>query len=122
MVTGGVKAVLQLEGAALFVAALCAYWFTGGNWWLFLVLFFVPDVSFAAYLVTPKIGALAYNILHSTIGAFVLAAIGWWLGNVLVQHIAIIWFGHVGFDRAVGYGLKYASDFKDTHLGRIGRA
>jgi hypothetical protein len=23
-------------------------------------------------------------------------------------------------DRALGYGLKYETDFKDTHLGRIG--
>ena len=44
------------------------------------------------------------------------------MSNAIVQHIAIIWFAHVGLDRAVGYGLKYASDFKDTHLGRIGRA
>jgi hypothetical protein len=24
------------------------------------------------------------------------------------------------FDRLLGYGLKYSSDFRDTHLGRIG--
>lgn len=29
---------------------------------------------------------------------------------------------HVGFDRALGYGLKLPTGFKDTHLGRIGRA
>ena len=34
----------------------------------------------------------------------------------------LIWIAHVGFDRALGYGLKYASGFGDTHLGRIGRA
>ena len=28
---------------------------------------------------------------------------------------------HVGFDRMLGYGLKYASAFNETHLGRIGR-
>jgi hypothetical protein len=28
---------------------------------------------------------------------------------------------HVGMDRALGYGLKLPTDFKDTHLGRIGR-
>jgi hypothetical protein len=26
---------------------------------------------------------------------------------------------HVGMDRAVGYGLKYPTHFKDTHLQRI---
>jgi hypothetical protein len=29
---------------------------------------------------------------------------------------------HIGFDRALGFGLKYASGFGDSHLGRIGRA
>lgn len=33
----------------------------------------------------------------------------------------LIWSAHIGFDRALGYGLKYASGFGATHLGRIGR-
>jgi hypothetical protein len=35
--------------------------------------------------------------------------------------IAIIWAAHIGFDRALGYGLKYPTAFSDTHLGRIGK-
>jgi hypothetical protein len=31
--------------------------------------------------------------------------------------VGLIWLGHVGFDRMAGYGLKYDSDFKHTHLG-----
>ena len=34
----------------------------------------------------------------------------------------IIWGAHVGFDRALGYGLKYSTGFGFTHLGLIGRA
>ena len=34
--------------------------------------------------------------------------------------LALIWAAHIGFDRALGYGLKYPSGFGDTHLGRIG--
>jgi hypothetical protein len=26
---------------------------------------------------------------------------------------------HIGMDRALGFGLKYETDFKDTHLGRV---
>ena len=33
----------------------------------------------------------------------------------------IIWCAHIGFDRALGYGLKYSSGFGHTHLGRVGR-
>ncbi len=29
--------------------------------------------------------------------------------------------GHVGMDRLAGYGLKYPTAFRDTHLGRIGK-
>ena len=35
--------------------------------------------------------------------------------------IACIWAAHVGFDRLLGYGLKYGTSFGDTHLGRRGR-
>ena len=27
---------------------------------------------------------------------------------------------HRAVDRLLGYGLKYATDFRDTHLGRVG--
>lgn len=38
--------------------------------------------------------------------------------------VATIWAAHIGFDRALGYGLKYPTGFADTHLGplRGGRA
>jgi hypothetical protein len=29
----------------------------------------------------------------------------------------IFWLAHIGFDRSLGYGLKYSSGFKHTHLG-----
>lgn len=34
---------------------------------------------------------------------------------------ALIWIAHVGMDRALGYGLKRDTGFRDTHLGRIGK-
>ena len=41
-------------------------------------------------------------------------------GETLWQGVALVWFAHIGMDRAMGYGLKYETDFRDTHLGRIG--
>jgi hypothetical protein len=29
---------------------------------------------------------------------------------------ALIWLAHIGFDRMLGFGLKYHNGFKDTHL------
>ncbi len=119
------KRLLQAEGLALFAASLVAFSTLNASWWMYAILFCVPDVAFLGYLAGPRIGAFAYDVLHSTIGPILLAGVAWWLGfdilgQVLIA-IAAIWIGHVGFDRMLGYGLKYASGFKDTHLGKIGR-
>jgi hypothetical protein len=33
--------------------------------------------------------------------------------------LGLIWFAHIGVVRAIGYGLKYPTGFKDTHLQRV---
>jgi hypothetical protein len=30
--------------------------------------------------------------------------------------LALIWIGHIELDRMLGFGLKYPTRFKDTHL------
>ncbi|MGZ8984451.1 MAG: DUF4260 family protein [Methylotenera sp.] len=32
----------------------------------------------------------------------------------------VVWCAHIGFDCALGYGLKYSTGFYFTHLGIIG--
>jgi hypothetical protein len=81
-------------------------------------MFLVPDVSFAAYAAGPAVGAVAYNVAHSyavpvAVGAILHAA-------GLSVAVPLIWVAHIGFDRTFGYGLKYATGFGDTHLGRLG--
>jgi Domain of unknown function (DUF4260) len=103
------------------VAATVALYFDGGYAvWAFLVFLLAPDVSFAGYLAGPRFGAVAYNLAHTyafpvAIGAGCLLAgeTGWPL------QVALIWAAHIGIDRVLGYGLKYPTGFKDTHLGRI---
>jgi hypothetical protein len=41
------------------------------------------------------------------------------LGLPFGLQIALIWGAHIGMDRAVGYGLKYADAFKHTHLSEV---
>jgi hypothetical protein len=118
---GGVRQLLRLEGLLLLGGATALFWRAGGDWRLFAILFLVPDISFAGYLAGPRAGAAAYNAMHSTIGPLLLAAAGLAFGQTLVLTVALIWFAHVGFDRALGYGLKHARGFAFTHLGRIGR-
>ncbi len=118
---GGVRALLRLEGLGLLCGAVALYGRSGGDWRLFAVLFLTPDLSFLGYLGGPRAGAAAYNAMHSTLGPLLLAAVGIALAQPLAVSIALIWLAHVGFDRALGYGLKYGAGFSFTHLGRIGR-
>jgi hypothetical protein len=121
-VRGHLRALLRIEGLALFGVAMALYHVAGGAWWVVAVLFLAPDLSFAAYLGGPRLGAMAYNALHATIGPLLLGLAGLLLPSPIAVSIALIWLAHIGFDRALGYGLKYAAGFGFTHLGRIGPA
>jgi hypothetical protein len=112
--------LLQLEGAALFALALFLYPKVHDSWLMFLALFLAPDLSMAGYLAGPRVGALAYNAAHVTLGPIVLAIAGFLYPAVLLIALALIWIAHIGIDRALGYGLKYQAGFRFTHLGRIG--
>ena len=120
MISGGPKLLLRVEGLVLFAAGLVAFLYLKQSAWIFAGLFFVPDLSMVAYFAGPKPGAIVYNIFHATIGPLLLVVYGVLLGELFAQVLASIWLAHIGLDRAIGYGLKYATDFKDTHLGRIG--
>jgi hypothetical protein len=119
-VHGSVRVWLRLEGLIAFGLATYLYANAGHSWLLFGALFFTPDVSFTAYLAGPRIGAAIYNAVHSYVGPLAVAAV---LSTTAGAGLpfALIWGAHVGFDRALGYGLKYPTAFRDTHLGRIGR-
>jgi hypothetical protein len=111
---------LRLEGLAAFIVALLVYAHLHASWWMFAILFLVPDISMVGYLLGPRIGALAYNLFHTYTVPAALA---------IVMHFSkhsfslpAIWVAHIGFDRAMGYGLKYKTGFNHTHLGLIGRA
>ena len=114
--------MLRLEGLAALIAALLAYHALNQTWWLFVILFLTPDLSFAAYGLGPRIGATVYNTVHAYVTAAVAALLGYALAQPILIAIAVIWIAHIGMDRALGYGLKYPTGFGDTHLGRIGKA
>jgi hypothetical protein len=120
-VTGGPRTLLRLEGLTLFAGTTMLYAVWGGSWWLYAILFLAPDLSFAGYLAGPRIGAIVYNAAHSYLTPIALMTTGSTLGSPLALFIAMIWLAHIGFDRALGYGLKYATGFGFTHLGRIGK-
>jgi hypothetical protein len=115
------SALLRLEGAAVFAAALAIYAAAGFSWPLFIVLFLAPDIAMLAYLAGPRIGAAGYNLTHTYVAALALVLAGFFSGTAAATALGLIWVAHIGFDRALGYGLKYPTSFHDTHLGPIGR-
>ena len=120
-VTGGVRTLLQIDGLTLFLGMLLLYGVWGGSWWLFAILFLVPDLSFVGYLAGPRNGALLYNAAHTYMPPLILNVLGFGFASPLLLSIAMIWLAHIGIDRALGFGLKYETGFGFTHLGRIGR-
>jgi hypothetical protein len=121
-VSGGVRTLLRVEGLTLFAGMTLLYGLWGGPWWVYAVLILAPDLSFLGYLAGPKIGAIIYNAAHSYLVPMTLMTAGFGFAPPLLVSVAMIWLAHIGFDRALGYGLKYSTGFGFTHLGRIGRA
>ena len=111
--------LIRLEGALLLGLSALLYWVNGGSWVLFALLLFAPDLSMFGYLAGPRIGAAVYNAFHAYPLPTVLAAYGLLGVSPVAVSVALIWLAHVGMDRLTGYGLKYPSGFKDTHLNRL---
>jgi hypothetical protein len=120
-VTGGVRVVLRLEGLAAVAGAVLLYAHNGFSWPLFALLFLTPDLAMLAYLAGPRAGAAAYNLVHTYTAALTLTLAGFLGSWPLVAAGGLIWTAHIGFDRALGFGLKYITGFGDSHLGRMGR-
>jgi hypothetical protein len=110
------RSYLRLEGLAAFVGALAVYFALDGVLWLLAVLALGPDLSMAGYLAGQRVGSLTYNVFHTYTLPLALAAVGVWLASTFALHVAAIWTGHIGADRLLGYGLKYETGFKQTHL------
>ena len=116
-----VDLAIRLEWATVAVVGIVLYALSGTSWWLFALLILAPDLSMLGYLAGPRVGAIAYNALHILVVPLLLALAGYVLINSMATAIGLIWIIHIAVDRALGYGLKLSSGFRDTHLGRIGR-
>lgn len=113
----------RVEGAGIFTASIALAGFTQSGWplWIWPLALLAPDLSMLGYLAGPRIGAAVYNAAHLYANGLILALLGLMIGSPDLIAAGGIWMAHVGIDRALGYGLKTAAGFQDTHLGRIGR-
>jgi hypothetical protein len=111
--------LLHAEGGVMLAASILAYHQVGGNWWLFALLFFTPDISALGYLFNVRIGATCYNVIHVEVLPAALALVGFLMAEPFLMALACIWFAHIGMDRLLGFGLKYPTRFPDTHLQHV---
>src|SRR5258708_14088320 len=89
-VTGGVRALLRLEGLTLFAGMTLLYAVWDGSWLVYAILFLAPDLSFAAYLPGPKPGTIGYNAPHTSMAPVSLMVAGFALSSPLPLSIAMI--------------------------------
>ncbi|KQR70206.1 DUF4260 domain-containing protein [Pedobacter sp. Leaf176] len=113
---------IRIEEAA--ITAVAIYFLTKYNLglpvWLWVLLFFSPDLSMMGYLANARIGALTYNLFHHRAIAIALLAIGFLMQIQILVTCGLLLLAHASFDRMLGYGLKFTDDFKHTNLGRMG--
>ena len=113
------KALLHLEGLIVLLGSVYFYASIDGSWWLFFLCLFLPDLFMLAYVFNDGIGALIYNIGHTYVIPLILLILSVSLKQDLLLALSLIWIAHIGMDRTVGYGLKYSTQFKDTHLQKV---
>jgi hypothetical protein len=111
--------LLRLESLLVLSASVVVYRTAfHGPWWLFAVLFLVPDISLLGYAAhgRRRLAATVYNTGHNYILPAVTGLAGWGWGSLRAEQVAGIWIAHIAFDRVLGYGLKFSEGFKPTHI------
>jgi hypothetical protein len=120
--TGMPLRILRSEGLMLLAVALAAF-FTALDepFWLVPMLLSLADLFMVGYARSTRTGAARYNLAHSYPAPALLGTIALATSNHLWEAVALVWFAHIGMDRALSYDLKYSDGFAHTHLGQIGR-
>jgi hypothetical protein len=115
------KSLLKTEELAQLLLAVFVFAHLPFAWWVLPATFLLPDLSMLGYLAGPRVGAASYNLLHHKALAIAVGAAGWAIGQPIMTLAGTVLLFHSAFDRLLGYGLKHATSFQDTHLGRVGK-
>jgi hypothetical protein len=111
--------LLRLEGVLLLLVSVAAYEQLGGSWTLFAVLLLVPDLFMLGYLLNVRVGAVIYNVGHTLAVPLIAGCAALLTRTYDLLPFVLIWTAHIAMDRTLGYGLKYPTYFRDTHLQRV---
>lgn len=113
------RILLQIEGGAVLLLSVLFYAYLRASWPVFFLLILAPDLFMLGYLVNVRAGTIVYNAVHTYVGPLFLAGFSASGIHAELLPYALIWMAHLGMDRMLGFGLKYPTSFKDTHLQRI---
>ena len=113
------ESLLRIEGAFDLVLSVIFFEAIHGNWLLFIALLLVPDLAILGYQRGARLGTVCYNLVHTLVGPFLIVAYAYVTKSLWLLPYALIWTAHIGLDRMLGFGLKYPTRFRDTHLGRM---
>jgi hypothetical protein len=113
------RPLLRAEGLAVLIAACALYRISHASWLLFAALFLAPDLFMLGYLFGNRVGASSYNLVHTYVVPLALGLVAYSYPVTILIPLCVIWTAHIGFDRFLGYGLKFETSFKDTHLQKV---
>ena len=111
--------LLHLEGAVILFLSVFFYYQLRASWLLFAILFLAPDLFMLGYLANIRVGAALYNFAHTLVTPAILLAIAFFAARPQLFPLVLIWTAHIGIDRLLGFGLKYPTHLKDTHLQHV---
>lgn len=116
------KVIIPIESIGLLLITCTGYaHLYPQSWSFFALIFFAPDLSFIAYMISIKWGAYLYNVVHHQGLIALTICIAWWSNHATGVQVGLVFLAHSFFDRIWGYGLKYPESFHHTHLGWIGK-
>lgn len=113
------KIILHIEGLMVLGLSVYFYFHLQFSWIIFLILLFSPDLSILGYLKNVNVGSVVYNLFHTYIVPVIIMICGMLIANETLLMISLIWIAHISMDRMFGFGLKYPTNFQDTHLNRV---
>ena len=111
--------LLHLEGASILALTLILYRAGHFHCWLLALLLLAPDLFMLGYVANPKIGSAAYNLVHTSAAPILLLGVAVVAPLPALEPYTLIWLAHIGMDRMLGFGLKYPTRFRDTHLQQV---
>ena len=115
------KILMKLEELAQLLLSIYLFSLLPYAWWVFPLLFFLPDLSLLGNLAGKRIGTLSYNLIHHKALALCTYIMGGLLAIPLLSLIGVLLLGHSSFDRVLGFGLLDVNSTASEPLEPIGQ-